>query len=229
MRTDMSIAAVCRSMLMLAAVQAALGNVVTTVEEWEAIPSDKSVMVKFFAPWCGHCKQMAPAWDQLTEEYQDSDSLFVVKVDCTADATQKLCMQSGVKGFPTIKYGDPLSLSDYQSGRDAESLIAHAKTLGKRCVVATKANCDDEQLAVLEEVEGMTDDELRDSVEMHDHNIKALQLEFHKAVQTLQEEFKKLQEKNEADTKAAQDPSMAIRRAVLAQRGVAVAVQHDEM
>ena len=47
-------------------------------------------------------------------------------VDCTA-AGKPLCDSNGVKGFPTIKYGDPADLQDYKGGRDLKSLKAHAE------------------------------------------------------------------------------------------------------
>ena len=56
---------------------------------------------------------MKPDWDKLMEEFADSATQLVADVDCTAEG-KPLCDAHGVKGFPTIKWGDPSDLQDYQ-------------------------------------------------------------------------------------------------------------------
>merc|ERR1719181_369300 len=76
------------------------------------IGSGKNVFVKFFAPWCGHCKRMKPDWDKLMKEYEGHSSILVADVDCIGEGKDK-CEEVGIEGFPTIKYGDPNNLEDY--------------------------------------------------------------------------------------------------------------------
>ena len=64
--------------------------------------------VKFFAPWCGHCKTVAPVWDQLGEEFKDDENVAIAKLDLTANQMDTL----QVKGFPTFKL--------YKAGDNAE-------------------------------------------------------------------------------------------------------------
>ena len=99
-----------------------------TADNWEESTNSKTLFIKFYAPWCGHCKAMAPAWSQATEKYSDSDSILVDKVDCTNDANKDLCSMAGVKGFPTLKYGSAADLQTYEGGRDADSIIEFAST-----------------------------------------------------------------------------------------------------
>lgn len=76
---------------------------------------------------------MKPAWDQLMAAYKGNPSSLVADVDCTA-AGQPLCEKNGVKGYPTIKYGEPGKLKDYQGGRDFNSLKTFAdNNLGPKC------------------------------------------------------------------------------------------------
>eukprot|EP00746_Dinoflagellata_sp_MGD_P120029 gnl/MRDRNA2_/MRDRNA2_55721_c0_seq1.p1 gnl/MRDRNA2_/MRDRNA2_55721_c0~~gnl/MRDRNA2_/MRDRNA2_55721_c0_seq1.p1 ORF type:complete len:140 (+),score=26.52 gnl/MRDRNA2_/MRDRNA2_55721_c0_seq1:224-643(+) len=69
---------------------------------------------------------MKPAWDQLMEEFENSDVALIADVDCTA-AGKSLCQDNQVRGYPSIKWGDPDDLQDYQGGRDFDSLSKFAK------------------------------------------------------------------------------------------------------
>ena len=90
---------------------------------------------------------MKPAWDKLMTEYKGNKDVLIGDCDCTADG-KSLCEEVGVQGYPTIKYGDPSALEDYQGGRDFDSLKKHAETkLKPSCSPTNLHLCDDAKKA----------------------------------------------------------------------------------
>ena len=58
------------------------------------------LFVKFYAPWCGHCKKMAEAWGQFANSITDG-KVAIADVDCTQHSST--CGSNGVQGYPTLK------------------------------------------------------------------------------------------------------------------------------
>jgi thioredoxin domain-containing protein 5 len=52
--------------------------------------------VKFFAPWCGHCKRLAPTWEELAAKFSDNPDVRIIKIDCTLDENKNLCSSEEV-------------------------------------------------------------------------------------------------------------------------------------
>ncbi|KAI0368478.1 thioredoxin-domain-containing protein [Pilatotrama ljubarskyi] len=82
------------------------------------------LFVKFFAPWCGHCKKLAPIWTQLGSAMQHK--LAIAEVNCEEHGA--LCKQEGILGYPMLVYygGKGAGKTEYTGGRKLEQLKAFA-------------------------------------------------------------------------------------------------------
>ena len=68
-----------------------------TATDFETVTKEGTVLLDFFATWCGPCKMVAPLLDQLAEEYPDKK---ICKID--VDKEQALAQQFGVMSIPTL-------------------------------------------------------------------------------------------------------------------------------
>ena len=95
------------------------------VKSYEGAPQDTGVtFVMFYAPWCGHCKRLTPTWMDLFN--LKLKGLAVRMHDCDAD--QALCVEAGVRGYPTLKvYVDGKFSADYREARDLNSILRFLK------------------------------------------------------------------------------------------------------
>ncbi|WAR16380.1 TXND5-like protein [Mya arenaria] len=133
-------------------------------ESFDSAVAKERLFVMFFAPWCGHCKRLAPTWDELAAKYNvDGREVAIGKVDCTIETA--LCSDHGVRGYPTVKFFNLNKEGEkYAGGRTMEALTSYVQEqLGKAPVELPK---DEEGLFVL------TDDTFEAHVAKGHHFIK---------------------------------------------------------
>ncbi len=77
------------------------------------------VLAEFFAPWCGHCKALAPKYEEAATELK-AKNIPLVKVDCTTE--EDVCSEQEVTGYPTLKvFRGPNDAKPYQGARQADT------------------------------------------------------------------------------------------------------------
>ncbi|XP_061777926.1 protein disulfide-isomerase A4 [Nerophis ophidion] len=127
------------------------GVMVLTDANFESFMEGKdTVLVEFYAPWCGHCKQFAPEYEKIAQTLMENDPpIPVAKVDATV--AKDVASRFDVSGYPTIKIlkkGEPV---DYDGDRTEQAIVARVKEVAQpdwqpppeATLVLTKDNFDE--------------------------------------------------------------------------------------
>jgi len=156
---------------------------------------------------------MKPAWDKLMAEFKDSASVLVADVDCTAAGKSK-CDEVGVRGFPTIKHGDPNDLQDYKGGRDFEALKKFTDGLGPTCSPANLDLCDDAKKKQIEEFKALGAEKREVSIKDKEGEMEKLEADFKTFVDGLQKSYQEASDKKEKDIEALKNSGLGLLKAV---------------
>jgi len=156
---------------------------------------------------------MKPDWDKLMDAFADSDTALVADVDCTA-AGKGLCAEQGVKGYPTIKWGDPGALEDYKGGRDYDSLEKFAtESLKPMCSPANVDLCDADKKAEIEKFLGMAGDELDKMIADSDEKMEKAEADFKTSVDALQKTYQDLMKVKEDTQEEIKNSGLGLMKA----------------
>lgn len=125
-------------------------------------------------------------------EFKDSPTVLVGDADCTAEG-ESLCQQMGVRGYPTIKYGDPNDLQDFEGGRSFDDLLAFAKeNLGPQCSPSNLDLCDDEKKALIAKFSAMSSEQLDAVIKVGADTLEKLEADFKEFVAGLDAQMEKV-------------------------------------
>jgi len=151
------------------------------------------------------------------ETFKGHKTILVADVDCTAEG-KPLCDSNGVKGFPTIKWGDAANLEDYQGGRDYKALNDFAAGLKPACSPSNIDLCDAEGKAAIEKVQALSDEEIETQIADGEKKGADAEEHFKAELDKLQKSYQVLQDNKEATLKEVKDAGLGMLKAVQASR-----------
>jgi len=159
---------------------------------------------------------MKPDWDKLIDKFAGSATQLVADVDCTADG-KPLCDANGVRGYPTIKWGDPADLQDYQGGRSYKELEKFAEeNLKPVCSPKNIDLCDDDKKAEIAKLQAMPLAELEAAIAAEEKKQEEAEEYFKAEVQKLQEKYQALSEEKDQKIEAVKKAGLGLMKAVKA-------------
>jgi hypothetical protein len=157
---------------------------------------------------------MKPDWDKLMDAFAGSATALVGDVDCTAEG-KPLCDANGVKGYPTIKWGDPAALDDYKGGRDYATLFKFASdSLKPICSPANIDLCDAEKKAEIEKFMVMPAAELDAAIAASESLLELAETTFKDDVAKLQDTYQGLMAAKEKTIEDVKNSGLGMMKAV---------------
>merc|ERR1719336_1435854 len=133
--------------------------------------------------------------------FEGHATILIADVDCTAGGKAK-CDEVGVRGYPTIKYGDPNDLQDYKGGRTFTELKKFADGLGPQCGPGNLDLCDDEKKAKIAEFSKLSASDREAQIKEKEAEMAKLEADFKDFVEGLNKKYKA---ESEAKDKAIED------------------------
>jgi len=169
---------------------------------------------------------MKPDWDKLMDAFAGSSTQLIADVDCTADG-KPLCDKVGVRGYPTIKWGDPSDLQDYQGGRTYDDLKKFAdENLKPMCSPKNLDLCDDDKKAEIQKFQAMSAADLDAAIAAEEKKLEDAEEEFKTEVQKLQDKYSSLSTEKDEKIAAVKNAGLGLMKAV---KSSAPAAGSDEL
>lgn len=173
---------------------------------------------------------MAEDFETLASEHASSDTKLIAEVDCTDEDAGILCTLNNVEGFPTIKYGDPNALTDYNGGRDFDSMnefVVDEVKLG--CGPMKLELCTNKEKALIESIQKMSDADLDQEIAKVEEIINEADQTLEDGIAGLQERFDQMMEVHEAKVKKVQEEtSYKLMQSILSMKKKEAGILEDD-
>ena len=123
------------------------------------VSENKFVLAEFYAPWCGHCKSLAPHYEKAATALKEGGSdVKLAKIDATGENNKDLAAKFEVKGYPTLLWfvdGEP---SEYKGGRTDDTIVQWINKKTGVSVGTGEVPAPNSQPVVLLKAKAITDD-----------------------------------------------------------------------
>jgi len=161
-----------------------------TSDNFQEETKGKSVFIKFFTPWCENCTDNEPAWVELAETYESSDTALIGEVDCQGPG-EDLCIRLNVDdNFPTLMYGDPENLQHYTGPLDYYALLVFAETnVEPFCGPANKHLCSADEKKKMDSMLAQGINSLREKIDSVVSVIRSTETKFEDEIEKLYEDI----------------------------------------
>ncbi|KAJ9541728.1 hypothetical protein OSB04_028234 [Centaurea solstitialis] len=96
----------------------------------EIVSKHNFIVVEFYAPWCGHCKNLAPEYEKAASVLSSNEPAVVLaKIDANAEENKGLAEKFEIQGFPTIKIlrNGGENVQEYKGPREADGIVTYLK------------------------------------------------------------------------------------------------------
>ena len=161
---------------------------------------------------------MKPDWDKLMKAYADNKEALVGDVDCT-EAGKDLCETHGVQGFPTIKWGDPSDLQDYDGGRELKDLKKFAdENLKPQCSPKNLELCDDDKKKQISDIMAFSTADLEAKIEEKVKLQSDTEDNFKEEVDKLQKRYEFLEKDKKEKLEEIKNSGLGLMKAVMGTR-----------
>eukprot|EP00978_Attheya_sp_CCMP212_P002597 scaffold5287_cov59-Attheya_sp.AAC.7 len=163
---------------------------------------------------------MAADFEKLADEWAKNKVGLVAEVDCTDPESEQLCQDFGIQGFPSIKYGDPTMLEDYDGPRTYEGMAEFCEeNLKPMCSPGNIDLCDDENKAVIASLMTKSAAELDSTYEEVTNKLQAAEDKMEEDIEELQTQYEALMMEHEkVTTELKASVNLSLIKAVLAEK-----------
>lgn len=161
---------------------------------------------------------MAPEFAEFAEKWKDHPVGFVGKVDCTTHTGKILCDEHGIRGYPSLLWGDPAHLKPFEGEhtRSDYEKFAEERLVEPMCNAANVDLCDPETKEKIEAFVAMDESELDALITEEEDKMIAIEKRYSDSVAQLQARYTKLLGEKDDKVKKVRQTGLATLRSVRA-------------